>query len=339
MPKKKTHDEFATEVDVTSNSEYRVIGRYVNGKTPVELLHATCGRTYTPTPKDFLAGKSTCRYCSTYRGPPSDSESFRSEVETLTEGEYSVMGSFVRAMEPVLLRHNVCKHEFLMNPTHFRRGRRCPKCGGTKRKTHDEFVRQVEELEGDAYSVVGRYVNADTKIAMRHERCGREYLVAPAKFVVGRRCPLCFAERRQSLAVQAIQTELRKNGRYFREEYWDGELRGPGGGAMRFDFFLHSDNLAVEYDGEQHFNGWLTRRISAERERDSIKNAYCIKKGIRLLRIGPSHISIVGELIAAALQQGSETIENLGAYYYDGSRVFNETSYYTSQREDYFQCE
>lgn len=337
MPKQKTHDEYA--VEVAAGGQYQLIGKYVNGKTPVELLHLVCGKTYSPTPKDFLAGKSTCRHCSTFRPTPSSTSSFRKEVEILGGGEYELLSEFSAAMEPVRLRHNICKHEFLVNPTHFRRGRRCPKCGGTSRKTHAEFIEEVRLLKGGEYTVVGDYINADTKIILRHEECGREYPVSPAKFLAGRRCPLCATERRQSPVVSTIQTILRRNGRYFREEYWDGQLRGPGGGAMRFDFFLQDERLAVEYDGEQHFNGWLNRRISTERQRDATKNSYCIEQGIRLLRLNVSHAGCVNELIEAVLRQGSETIESLGAYYFDGERVFNETSYYTSQRADYFQSE
>lgn len=337
MPKQKTHDEYAAEV--AAKGQYRLVGQYINGKTPTELLHLPCGKTYAPTPKDFLAGKSTCRHCSSMRPLPTTTSRFHDEVGKLGGGEYELLGEVVAAMEPVRLRHIVCGHEFLMNPTYFRRGRRCPKCGGTKRKTHAEFVNEVQSLEGSAYSVIGEYSNADTKIAFRHEECGREYLAAPAKFLTGRRCPLCFADRRQSLVAQSIQTALRQKGLYFREEYWDGRLRGPRGGAMRFDFYIQSLNLVVEYDGEQHFNGWLNRRISIERQRDAIKNSYCINHGIKLLRLNISHSQSVAVLIEAVLRQGSETIESLGAYYFDGERVFNETSYYTSQRQDYFQSE
>lgn len=60
-------------------------------------------------------------------------------------------------------------------------------------------------------------------------------------------------------------------------------------GRLYFDFFLPEFNLIIEYDGKQHFtpkhkwggvNGFLTRRFH-----DEIKNNYCRKNQINLLRI------------------------------------------------------
>jgi hypothetical protein len=50
------------------------------------------------------------------------------------------------------------------------------------------------------------------------------------------------------------------------------------------------------------------------------------------------HADSIETLVGAALRQGSETIESLGAYFFDGESVVNQTHYYTSQREDYFEC-
>lgn len=338
MPRQKTPKEFAAEFAAKMGADYQLVGQYINSTTPVEVRHLTCERTYSPTPKDLLAGKSTCRHCSPRWSGMSDPASFRSEIRELTNGEYEVIGDYVKAMEPVRMRHTACMHEFSMNPTHFRRGRRCPKCGGTMRKSHDTFVAQVSDLVGDEYAVVGYYVNDETKIAFQHTVCGREYLVSPGKFLTGRRCPRCAEERRQSIVVKAIRRFLQEHDVQFKEEYWDGQLRSPAGKAMRFDFFLPVFGLVVEYDGEQHFNGWLTRSIGVERARDAAKNAYCIESGIKLLRMNVTHAGSVESLVGAALRQGSETIESLGAYFFDGKRIVNQTTYYTSQRKDYFEC-
>ena len=60
-----------------------------------------------------------------------------------------------------------------------------------RRKTHEEFVQEVNQLEGKNYTVLGEYVNSGTKILIRHNECGKEYLVAPNHFVQGKRCPSC----------------------------------------------------------------------------------------------------------------------------------------------------
>lgn len=57
--------------------------------------------------------------------------------------------------------------------------------------------------------------------------------------------------------------------------------------SLRFDFYLPDYNCCIEYDGEQHFKEWkLCRNSLIERqELDSIKNQYCEKNDIKLIRI------------------------------------------------------
>lgn len=57
----------------------------------------------------------------------------------------------------------------------------------------------------------------------------------------------------------------------------------------RFDFYIPSQNLAIEFDGIQHFekSRGIFNKISLEerQKRDQIKNEYCKNKNIYLIRI------------------------------------------------------
>lgn len=71
---------------------------------------------------------------------------------------------------------------------------------GLPKRTHEQFVSEVESLTGDEYTVVGRYVNTDTPIRMRHNNAScqnHEYDVRPFKFLRGQRCghPECRGPR------------------------------------------------------------------------------------------------------------------------------------------------
>lgn len=59
---------------------------------------------------------------------------------------------------------------------------------------------------------------------------------------------------------------------------------------LKFDFYLPDYNTCIEYDGEQHFkyknNGWNNKEnFESLLKRDKIKDEYCKKKGIKLIRI------------------------------------------------------
>jgi len=61
-----------------------------------------------------------------------------------------------------------------------------------KKKTQKEFLSEVYSIVQDEYTPLGEYVNNKTKILMRHNTCGSEYMVTPHMFLSrGRRCPIC----------------------------------------------------------------------------------------------------------------------------------------------------
>lgn len=86
------------------------------------------------------------------------------------------------------------------------------------------------------------------------------------------------------------------NNIYFENEYTFSDLKNPKTNhKLRFDFAIKNNDkiqCLIEYDGEQHFyytDGavtWNTKESFYNRkERDNIKNNYCIQKNIKLYRI------------------------------------------------------
>ena len=45
----------------------------------------------------------------------------------------------------------------------------------TRKRTHDQFVKEVFDLVGNEYTVLGQYTNTDTKILIKHNICKHEY--------------------------------------------------------------------------------------------------------------------------------------------------------------------
>jgi len=58
---------------------------------------------------------------------------------------------------------------------------------------------------------------------------------------------------------------------------------------LKFDFYISKYNLCIEYDGELHFNAYKNfggeEKLKVRQLRDKIKNEYCEKNKINLLRI------------------------------------------------------
>ncbi|AJD93341.1 hypothetical protein JMA_40230 (plasmid) [Jeotgalibacillus malaysiensis] len=60
-----------------------------------------------------------------------------------------------------------------------------------KKKTHEEFEKEVLEIGKGEYELLSQYQNTRTKVLLKHVVCGNEYEVRPMNFLDGRRCAHC----------------------------------------------------------------------------------------------------------------------------------------------------
>ena len=70
--------------------------------------------------------------------------------------------------------------------------------GRGRKKTHDEYVKEVYNKVGDEYTVLGKYVGSADKILVRHNTCNHEWEVISTNILKGTRCPNCANKSRSS---------------------------------------------------------------------------------------------------------------------------------------------
>jgi len=192
--RKKTTEEFKEEVHKMYKEEYRVLGEYITAKDNIKMKHNKCGNVFNVMPTNFLRG-TKCPNC--FGTPRKTTKKFKKEVYNLVKGEYEVLGEYTNSKTKVTMKHIKCGNIYEVLSTAFLyQGARCPKCsaiiGGKKqRKTIEKFKKEVKDLVGDEYTVLGEYINTDTKIKVKHTECGNEYEVTPNNFLKGKRCPKC----------------------------------------------------------------------------------------------------------------------------------------------------
>lgn len=89
-----------------------------------------------------------------------------------------------------------------------------------RRKTNEEFLKEVHGLVGDEYLFLENYKTTHVKLKVKHIKCGHIYNVSPANFLSGYRCPKCAREimaKKQVRPVQDILNHLSDNGFKFIE--------------------------------------------------------------------------------------------------------------------------
>ncbi|MDP2692708.1 MAG: zinc-ribbon domain-containing protein [bacterium] len=99
----------------------------------------------------------------------------------------------------------------------------------------------------------------------------------------GSRCSVCSESKGERMIVKIL---LNNNIKYERQQKFDGCVNKI---LLRFDFYLPNINICIEYDGELHFEakdffGGI-KRLKEIQKNDGIKNEFCLKNNIPLLRI------------------------------------------------------
>ena len=129
----------------------------------------------------------------------------------------------------------------------------------------------------------------------------------PSNLLKYRGCPSC---KRSSTGEKNIAFYLEQMGLVFKREKTFDDCKDKN--LLRFDFYIEKYNLCVEFDGEQHYRKVRFRGQSEEdaeksfegtKRRDKIKNEYCKKKNICLLRIPYTEIKNIEDILRKKLQE------------------------------------
>lgn len=167
----------------------------------------------------------------------------------------------------------------------FKSGHRCPHCKNENYKgkwNRDEIIRFVNNEEGYEFIEFIKFDKVKSRIKIKCPK-SHTYEVTFSKFKEGRRCPVC-KESKGEKVIEKILKEF--NIGYARQHRFDDcrfKYRLP------FDFYLTDYNICIEFDGRQHFEivgtfGGFDSFIDTI-IRDTVKNEYCKKNNIRLIRI------------------------------------------------------
>lgn len=193
-----------------------------------------------------------------------------SEVKELTGGEYTFLEEYINNREKIKVIHNKCKHEYRVSPKAFLRGNRCPNCNPARRRTTEEFKREVNQLVKGEYTVVSEYAGHHKPVTMRHNQCGRVYKVLASDFLKGRRCRECaFAKLRKTNEEWVSQVKSLVGDDYiFLEEYRGDNVkiryRHSCGGSHEVtpNNFINGTRcpLCKESSGEAYIRRYLTEK-------------------------------------------------------------------------------
>lgn len=288
------HSEFVKMVQKKLGPSYKVLTKYKGSKRKVIVRHDGCGETYEVTAEVLWNGHGCKKCAGTAKLTTAE---VKKRIREISNGEYEFISKYKCNNKPIILRHISCEHEFETTYSLFiSLGIRCPLCSGNHRLSHEEFVKKVNRLVGNEYSVLSQFKGVGRKIKMKHIVCGHEYLVTPFDFNRGRRCPKC----NESKGEKLISKILDSMGVSYKRQYRFKDCRDKL--PLRFDFCVFKNGkvtAAIEFNGHQHYNEidyFKNERLKDRQRRDKIKRDYCKEKGIQLIVIPYTETDIEGKL-------------------------------------------
>lgn len=293
--KKKTHEEYVEELKI-KNPIVEVVGKYIDSKTKI-AHHCLIHDIYWETTPDSVLHGSGCEKCHVEKSSASRTKTTKQYIAEVKKANPNivVLESYVNAKTPILHKCTIHNVEWKAYPDNILRGCGCYKCGNEKigDKNRKDYEQYVEELKAKNPNVIviDSYINALTPILHRCLIDGCEWYATPANLLYGYGCPKC----QESKGEKAIAQWLNNNGiGYVRQKTFDNCCdKRP----LLFDFYLPKYNVAIEYDGKQHyeptehFGG--KDAFAIRQKHDKIKNIYCKENNIKLIRI--SYLQDVNE--------------------------------------------
>ena len=252
---------------------------YENMTSPFKILCKNCGiqKTYS-SPSNFLY--SSRKYlCSCYNSKNKNTIHASNEriIKKIIKDQND---HFKKIIYDINLKKYVCFVE-------------CHKCNQIFHKTFQSMLtnstcyyctnKQKLNEEGfkaslsEEYSLIGEYKNYEDKIKIKHNKCGFIWNTTPHKMANYIGCPLC--NKKRSKGEQKIARWLSNNNYYYETEKsfeWQSNKK------RRYDFYIPSYNLIIEFMGQQHYSQstFLKDSVLEEQQKiDKIKKEECLKIG------------------------------------------------------------
>jgi hypothetical protein len=281
MPARMSHEQYVSRMRA-KHPTITVGGEYVCSSEPVKLSCNVCQHNWSATPCRSNAGTG-CPKCSGCLQLTNEQYVSRMKVQHPT---ITVIGKYVVCSKQVKLSCNVCQHVWSATPNSSDQGCGCPKCGNAKRirditDTTVGFINKARGVHGTYdYSLVN-YKDSKTKVAIVCPSHG-VFNQTPNSHLSRRQgCPKCANVWKAETHMSSL---LNSHGISFETQT---KSLVEANKRLSVDFFLASENLAIETAGQFHYRVVLGGRkgLVAQQRRDRQKEIGLAARRIQLLVI------------------------------------------------------
>lgn len=283
--KKITNETFIEKANKKHNHQYDYSKiNYVNPQTKI-IISCKIHKEFEQMPYSHLNG-SGCPICGlkkvwNYTRISKDKFVEQAKIVHANTYDYSKV-DYINSKTNIDILCNI-HGIFSQSPTSHLQGRGCLKCGIEKLTGNvDNFKTKAIKKHGNKYDYSKTvYIHSKKHILIICPIHG-SFFQQPSSHLRGYGCKNCH----ESIGEKAIRLFLEENKINFIPQKKFKNCKHIN--ELPFDFYLPNKNLCIEYDGEQHFKPikyWGGQKsFDLTKKRDKIKNEYCKKNNIILIR-------------------------------------------------------
>lgn len=263
------------------------IESYINADTKIKYK-CKQGHIYKQRPTDHLRGIG-CRECANLNMKyvrRKTNEEYINECKQL--GYDLPIDTYVAKDFKIKHKCIKCDNVYLQTPHSHLGGNGCPKCGidKIKQKLRKTFMQYYDECLERGYDLPikgEKYINQNTKIKHRCNKCGKKYKQTLSDHLQGCGCPKCSESRGERF----IRNYLDKHNIPYIPQKKFNDLKDKR--LLSYDFYLPKQNVLIEYQGLQHYiaggRGKFNKDyFSTQQYHDKLKRVYAKNNGYTLLK-------------------------------------------------------
>ena len=332
----KNTTEFIDRVQEYYKDQYTYMsGTYINRDSVIQMKCNKCGHDLPRKARQFI--KFDCPGCKGVARL--NTSSYKDKVFDQVGSDYTVMGEYASGTANILMKHNICTHEWYVISKNFIRSinpTRCPMCSNKSKMNHYDFLKKLSNIRNSSrFEVMNECNGLDTDIHLQCKDCKRDNLrkavnILDSEYLT---CTFCSGHN-ISNGVRIILDFLERNKITYDLEVYFDNFKSANGNRFKYDIFLEDYDLLIEFDGIQHFQESNHRFNENVRFRDLLKNSKVLLSKYSLLRISYREINDIENILQdLILDEGSTTIQKYNLLFigHNSEENYNLEKYYTSR--------
>jgi|LakMenEpi03Aug12_release.lakeMendotaPanAssembly.Ray.scaffolds.fasta_scaffold149298_2 hypothetical protein len=193
MPKKDTKISLQKKSDDLYNSDFIIIGDYIESKIKIRIFHKKCNGEYEQIPNLHLSGRG-CLLCNKKSRKVKLSHTKEKFIENAinkhkNEYDYTLV-KYLNNKTPVSIIHLKCGEIFEQRPDSHLSGQGCTNCNKDIKYTKDQLIDRIRKYDSD-YELVSKYTSALKPVKLLHKKCNKISNKLINSFFKGRKCKYC----------------------------------------------------------------------------------------------------------------------------------------------------